>query len=84
MLAGHEPFDADPANPEGANISLLYHYIITVPLCFPGWVSPHARDLLMRILDPNPRKRADLFEIARHSWLSEYAHVVGFITSQGS
>jgi protein-serine/threonine kinase len=30
---------------------------------------------------PNPRKRADLFEVARHSWLSEYAHVVEFITS---
>ena len=28
-----------------------------------------------------PIKRADLFEVARHSWLSEYAHVVSFITS---
>lgn len=30
---------------------------------------------------PNPRKRADLFEVARHSWLSEYAQLVEFITS---
>ncbi|CAD0054132.1 unnamed protein product [Aureobasidium pullulans] len=45
------------------------------------YVTPHARDLLRRILVPDPRKRADLFEVARHSWLSEYAHVVGFITS---
>lgn len=30
---------------------------------------------------PDPRKRADLFEVARHSWLSEYAHVVELITS---
>ncbi len=29
----------------------------------------------------NPRKRADLFEVARHSWLSEYASVVELITS---
>ena len=30
---------------------------------------------------PDPRKRADLFEVARHSWLSEYHHVVSHITS---
>ncbi|KAK3299943.1 uncharacterized protein B0H64DRAFT_447945 [Chaetomium fimeti] len=53
----------------------------TPPLTFPEYVTPHARDLLRRILVPNPRKRADLFEVARHSWLSEYAHVVEFITS---
>ncbi|KAL7926888.1 hypothetical protein ACQKWADRAFT_92236 [Trichoderma austrokoningii] len=81
MLAGYLPFDDDPANPEGDNINLLYKYIVTTPLTFPEYVTPHARDLLRRILVPNPRKRADLFEVARHSWLSEYAHVVEFITS---
>ncbi|KAG0651486.1 Serine threonine-kinase kin4 [Hyphodiscus hymeniophilus] len=81
MLAGYLPFDDDPANPEGDNINLLYKYIVSTPLTFPEYVTPHARDLLRRILVPNPRNRADLFEIARHSWLSEYSHVVGFITS---
>ncbi|ATY62661.1 Serine threonine-kinase KIN4 [Cordyceps militaris] len=81
MLAGYLPFDDDPANPEGDNINLLYKYIVTTPLTFPEYVTPHARDLLRRILVPNPRKRADLFEVARHSWLSEYAHIVEFITS---
>jgi protein-serine/threonine kinase len=81
MLAGYLPFDDDPANPEGDNINLLYKYIVNTPLTFPEYVTPHARDLLRRILVPNPRKRADLFEVARHSWLSEYAHVVEFITS---
>lgn len=81
MLAGYLPFDDDPANPEGDNINLLYKYIVTTPLTFPEYVTPHARDLLRRILVPNPRKRADLFEVARHSWLSEYSHVVEFITS---
>lgn len=81
MLAGYLPFDDDPANPEGDNINLLYKYIVSTPLTFPEYVTPHARDLLRRILVPNPRKRADLFEVARHSWLSEYAHVVEFITS---
>ncbi|RZM22681.1 MAG: hypothetical protein EOO88_28660 [Pedobacter sp.] len=59
----------------------MYKYIVSTPLTFPEYVTPHARDLLRRILVPDPRKRADLFEVARHSWLSEYAHVVGFITS---
>ena len=81
MLAGYLPFDDDPANPEGDNINLLYKYIVSTPLTFPEYVTPHARDLLKRILVPDPRKRADLFEVARHSWLSEYAHVVAFITS---
>lgn len=81
MLAGYLPFDDDPANPEGDNINLLYKYIVSTPLTFPEYVTPHARDLLRRILVPDPRKRADLFEVARHSWLSEYSRVVGFITS---
>jgi protein-serine/threonine kinase len=33
---------------------------------------------------PDPRKRADLFEVARHSWLADYSHVVGFITSSNT
>lgn len=81
MLAGYLPFDDDPANPEGDNINLLYKYIVSTPLTFPEYVTPHARDLLRRILVPDPRRRADLFEVARHSWLSDYSHVVGFIGS---
>ncbi|WEW54821.1 hypothetical protein PRK78_000246 [Emydomyces testavorans] len=81
MLAGYLPFDDDPANPDGDNINLLYKYIVTTPLTFPEYVTPHARDLLRRILVADPRKRADLFEVARHSWLAEYATVVSHITS---
>jgi protein-serine/threonine kinase len=84
MLAGYLPFDDDPANPEGDNINLLYKYIVSTPLTFPEYVTPHARDLLKRILVPDPRKRADLFEVARHSWLSDFAHVVSFITSSAT
>ncbi len=84
MLAGYLPFDDDPANPEGDNINLLYKYIVSTPLTFPEYVTPHARDLLKRILVPDPRQRADLFEVARHSWLADYAHVVGFITTSNA
>jgi len=82
MLAGYLPFDDDPANPDGDNINLLYKYIVSAPLVFPEHVTPHARDLLRRILVPDPRHRADLFEVARHSWLAEYFHVVEKFTSK--
>ena len=81
MLAGYLPFDDDPANPEGDNINLLYKYIVSTPLTFPEYVTPHARDLLRRILVPDPRRRADLFEVARHSWLSPFADSVNKVTS---
>lgn len=81
MLAGYLPYDDDPANPEGNNILQLYAYIEATPLVFPEYITPHSRDLLRRILVSDPRRRADLFEIARHSWLNEYAHVVHSITS---
>lgn len=85
MVAGYLPFDDDPTNPKGvANINQLYKYIVSAPLTFPEHVTPHPRDLLRRILVPNPRKRADLFEIARHSWLSDYHHVVELITSNNT
>ena len=81
MLAGYLPFDDDPENPDGDNINQLYKYITTTPLTFPEYVTPHARDLLRRILVADPRKRADLFEVARHSWLNDFAHVVAQVTS---
>lgn len=79
MLAGYLPFEDDSTNPEGLNVHLLYKHIVTTILTFPEYVTPHARDLLKRILVPDPRKRADLYEVARHTWLTDYAHVVGFI-----
>ncbi|KAJ2686871.1 protein kinase frk1, partial [Coemansia spiralis] len=69
MLAGYLPFDDDPSNPEGDNINQLYKYILSTPLVFPDHVSPLARDLLHRMLEPNPRLRASLDEIKAHEWL---------------
>jgi len=81
MLAGFLPFDDDPANPGGTDIELLCKYIVNTPITFPEYVTPHARDLLRRILVPVPRKRADLTEVARHSWISEYRHVVELVAA---
>ena len=81
MLAGYLPFDDDPANPEGDNINLLYKYIISTPLTFPEYVSPHSRDLLRRMLVPEPCSRADLFEVSRHTWMQPYIDAVAHFTS---
>ncbi|CAE6394881.1 unnamed protein product [Rhizoctonia solani] len=73
MLAGYLPFDDDPANPDGDNINLLYKYIVTTPLTFPDYVSEDARDLLGRMLVPDPKHRADLATIMAHPWLEPYS-----------
>ena len=66
MLSGYLPFDDDPCNPDGDNINLLYKYIINTPLVFPEYVSPDARDLLRKMLVPDPAKRCDMKIIMSH------------------
>jgi protein-serine/threonine kinase len=77
MLAGYLPFDDDPANPEGDNINLLYKYILSTQLTFPDYVSVEARDLLSKMLVPDPQFRADLQTVMSHEWLSPYASLFG-------
>jgi protein-serine/threonine kinase len=74
MLAGYLPFDDDPANPDGDNINLLYKYIINTPLTFPDYISDDARDLLGKMLVPDPTQRALLSTIQDHRWLRAYRH----------
>lgn len=73
MLAGYLPYDDDPANPEGDNINLLYKYIISTPLSFPDWITPEPRDLLLRMLVPDPQHRCTIEDVTRHSWLRKFA-----------
>ncbi|CAH1761080.1 12471_t:CDS:2 [Entrophospora sp. SA101] len=60
MLSGYLPFDDDPSNPDGDNINLLYKYIINTPLVFPDYVSSDAKDLLRKMLVPDPTRRCDM------------------------
>ncbi|KAI8388842.1 uncharacterized protein BYT42DRAFT_248838 [Radiomyces spectabilis] len=69
MLCGYLPFDDDPANPESVNINLLYKYILNTPLTFPDHISDEARDLLSRMLVPDPIKRCSVQTIMDHPWL---------------
>ncbi|KAH8922637.1 Pkinase-domain-containing protein [Atractiella rhizophila] len=72
MLAGYLPFDDDPSNPDGDNINLLYKYIISTRLSFPDWITPLAREVLTRMLVPDPRERATLEEVRELKWLEKY------------
>ena len=82
MLAGYLPFDDDPANPDGDNINLLYKYIINTPLSFPDWIGPEPRDLLLRMLVPDPLRRATLEQVAAHRWLSRYTGLLTLSVEQ--
>lgn len=73
MLAGYLPYDDDPNNPEGDNINLLYKYILNTPLAFPDWIGEEPRDLLLRMLVPDPAQRCTIHDVMRHSWLRKYA-----------
>jgi protein-serine/threonine kinase len=84
MLTGHLPFeDGLPsdylANPNREDLLPLYEYIAATPVAFPEHVSPPARDLVRRILVPDPCRRTDMVKVARHSWLKEYHFMLGWI-----
>lgn len=72
MLCGFLPFDDDPSNPDSDNINQLYKYIMSTNLMFPSHVSDGARDLLLKMLVPDPTKRCSLDYITGHPWLKEY------------
>lgn len=73
MLAGYLPFDDDVENEDGSDIIRLYNYICNTSLTFPEYVSPLARDLLRKIIVPDPNKRISMDEIRNHPWLAPHA-----------
>ncbi|KAJ3367288.1 hypothetical protein GGF31_007631 [Allomyces arbusculus] len=78
MLAGYLPFDDDPENPQGDNITLLYRYILSepTPLHFPPEMGDEAKDLIARILVPDPERRLTMVEVIEHPWLAPYRAVL--------
>jgi len=72
MLSGYLPYDDDPSNPDGDNISLLYKYIMSTRLNFPEQMSPSAKNLLQIMLVPNPELRCTISAIMDHPWLAQY------------
>lgn len=76
MLAGYLPFDDDADNEDGADIVKLYNYICSNPLTFPEYITPLARDLLRKIIVPDPAKRISMDEIRSHPWLASYSSLL--------
>ncbi|XDT05182.1 Serine/Threonine protein kinases active-site signature [Nakaseomyces glabratus] len=82
MLAGYLPWDDDSTNPEGDDIGKLYQYITRTPLKFPEYITPIPRDLLRKILVPDPNKRVNMQYIHRHEWLKPHRPFLAVSTSQ--
>merc|ERR1711968_171021 len=70
MLAASAPFDT----PDDANdtVRRIRAAVPGMPLVEPCWadVSPAAKDLVHRLLHPDPQQRLDLTTALRHPWLA--------------
>lgn len=72
ILAGYLPWDDDSNNPDGDDIAKLYMYITQTSLKFPEYITPVPRDLLRRILVPNPKHRLNMDQVYQHQWLKSH------------
>ncbi|CAH8362424.1 unnamed protein product [Eruca vesicaria subsp. sativa] len=64
LLAGHFPF-------EDSNLMTLYRKITAAVYTCPPWFSPGAKNLIARILDPNPMTRIKVPEILEDAWFKK-------------
>ncbi|XP_019849481.1 PREDICTED: aurora kinase C-like [Amphimedon queenslandica] len=66
FLVGKPPF-------ETVNTQDTYRKIVNVDFKFPSYVSPGAKDLIIKLLKKNPSERLALDEVLKHSWIIENA-----------
>ncbi|KAJ9681051.1 hypothetical protein PVL29_020113 [Vitis rotundifolia] len=64
LLAGYLPFDE-------VNLLALYKKICKADFSCPSWLSPGAKKLINRILDPNPATRITIPEILEDGWFKK-------------
>ncbi|KAL3641857.1 CBL-interacting serine/threonine-protein kinase 1 [Castilleja foliolosa] len=64
ILTGHLPFD-------DRNLAVLYQKIFKGDVQIPKWLSPGAKQLIKRILDPNPSTRITMDEIKEDEWFKQ-------------
>lgn len=62
LLAGYLPFDEN-------TMAALFQKIKNADFEYPDWFSSEARDLLSKILVPDPHSRAKLSELKNHPWM---------------
>ncbi|XP_047257278.1 CBL-interacting serine/threonine-protein kinase 1 isoform X2 [Capsicum annuum] len=64
ILTGFLPFD-------DRNLAVLYHKIFKGDAPIPKWLSQGAKNLIRRILDPNPQTRITMAEIKEDEWFKQ-------------
>ncbi|KAJ4910879.1 CBL-interacting serine/threonine-protein kinase 26 [Raphanus sativus] len=64
LLSGYLPF-------EDSNLMTLYNKITAAEYNCPSWLSPGAKNLIVRILDPNPTTRIKVPEILEDAWFKK-------------
>ncbi|XP_057806129.1 CBL-interacting serine/threonine-protein kinase 1-like isoform X2 [Salvia miltiorrhiza] len=64
ILTGYLPFD-------DRNLAVLYQKIFKGDAQIPKWLSPGAKNLIKRILDPNPHTRISMHDIKDHGWFKQ-------------
>lgn len=72
MLCGYLPFDDDAKNPNGENIGRLYRYIMAHKPKYPSYLSKDAKDVIGKMLIPDPSERCNIQFIMSHPWLENY------------
>ncbi|XBW35946.1 hypothetical protein QEN19_001519 [Hanseniaspora menglaensis] len=82
ILAGYLPWDDDSNNPDGDDIAKLYMYITQTSLKFPEYISPVPRDLLRRILVPNPKHRLTMEQVYQHQWMIAHRPFLSISTDE--
>jgi len=66
FIVGKPPFE------DMAGYSATYKRIARVDLHVPDWVSPEAKDLIVRLLQYDPEKRLALDKVAVHPWIKKW------------
>ncbi|KAL2922306.1 CBL-interacting serine/threonine-protein kinase 1 [Bienertia sinuspersici] len=64
ILTGYLPFD-------DRNLAVLYQKITRGDVQIPKWLSPGAKKMIKRILDPNPVTRITVAEIKANEWFRQ-------------
>lgn len=72
MLCGYLPFDDDVKNPNGDNIGRLYRYIMANKPKYPSHLSHDSKDVIGKMLMPDPSARCKIETIMAHPWLHQY------------
>lgn len=64
FLSGFLPFD-------DANLGNMYKRIYKREVVFPNWISKGARNVIYKLLDPNPNTRMTMEGVMSTNWFSK-------------